>query len=315
MHTLLGASGAIGQAVAAALEARGLTYRTVSRRSNLGGSNHAKADLLRPEEALRAVEGSDYVYLCVGLPYRSRIWKEQWGTIMQNVIDACAAHAAKLIFLDNVYMYAAPLPLDFDEHSPQNPPSRKGAVRKQVADRLLRAIETGEVEGLIARSADFYGERAVNSYFYLSFLERMLGGENPQVLSSPNVPHTYANVQDNGRAMVELALCRACYGQVWHLPVGPPITTQQLLSIFNEQLGSQYQLSVMPKPLRSLLSLFVPVLREVSEMQYQFDQPYRMSFEKFRGQFPNFKVTPYKEGVADMIAWFREGKQSAALLA
>ncbi len=300
IHTVLGANGAIGKAVIKELEIRQLQIRKVSTKPTW-----VQADLLRKEDAEKAIDGSSYVYLCIGLPYNAKVWETQWPQIMQNVIDACEKAQAKLIFLDNIYMYASPLPVPFDESTPQNPISKKGKARKQTADLMIKALKNSKIKGLIGRSADFYGEGAVNSPFYISFLERMLQDKGPQTLVSADIEHTYANVLDNGRALVELALCDDCYGEVWHLPVGEPITTNGMLALFNKKLGSNFKVSVMPTLLKKILPLFIPILKETKEMEYQFEQKYVMSDHKFRERFPNFKVSPYQDGVNRMVEWFK----------
>ncbi len=305
MHTILGATGAVGQAVMQELQTRGLTYQGVSRSNGSGVANHVRADLLVGEESEAAIANSTYVYLCVGLPYDYQVWNEQWETIMQNVIAGCAKHRAKLIFLDNIYLYSSPLPVPFDERTAQHPSSKKGEVRKRTADMLLRAIEQNQVEALIGRSADFYGPGAVNSVFYLSFLDRMLKGKNPQLLTPGDVKHTYANVADVGRALVELALCPDCYQQVWHLPVGRPVTMEEVLRMVNAHMHSNFQIKVMPGVLKKVLPYFVPMLKEVSEMDYQFTREYRMSTKKFDARFPDFRVTPYDEGISQMVDYFQ----------
>jgi nucleoside-diphosphate-sugar epimerase len=300
IHTVLGANGAIGKAVIKELEIRQLQIRKVSTKPTW-----VQADLLRKEDAEKAIDGSSYVYLCIGLPYNAKVWETQWPQIIQNVIDACEKAQAKLIFLDNVYMYASPLPVPFDESTPQNPNSKKGKARKHTADLMLKALRDNKIKGLIGRSADFYGEGAVNSPFYISFLERMLRDKRPQTLVSTEIEHTYANVIDNGRALVELALNDDCYGEVWHLPVGKPITSNEMLVLFNKKLGSNFEISVMPTLLKKILALFIPILKETKEMEYQFEQKYVMSDNKFRKRFPNFKVTSYQDGVDSMVEWFK----------
>lgn len=306
LHTVLGAYGAIGQSVIHELQARQLPYRKVSKTPKGDRKYFVQADLLNEKEVDKAVMGSDYVYLCIGLPYQTKIWQTQWEIVMENVIEACAKHQAKLIFLDNIYLYKAPLPVPFDEQTTQQPVSEKGKARKNTADLMIDALETKRIEGLIGRAADFYGQAAVNSSFYISFLERMLKGKNPQSLASGHIQHTYANVGDLGRALVTLALCNSCYGQVWHLPVGAPITIQEVLDIFNKVLGKNYKLSVLPGFLRKILSIFIPPLKEAEEMLYQFESPYMMSFDKFKNQFPDFEVTPYEIGIPKMVAYFQK---------
>ena len=305
LHTILGANGAVGRAVIKELSKRNIPVRAVSRKSSIAGLENKNADLLDAQQTLEAIAGSAVVYLCIGLPYRTKVWKTQWETVMSNVIEACSVHQAKLVYLDNIYMYAPPLPVPFDENAPQGPISEKGKARQRTTAMLFKAIEDQKLDAVIGRSADFYGPGAVNSSTYISFLERMLQGKTPQTLSNPNVPHTYANVEDNGRALVELALNEDCYGQAWHLPVGPPITTNGLLDIFNKVLGTDFKVSVMPTFLRKILALFIPPLKEVGEMLYQFEQEYVMSYEKFKKRFPDFEVTTYQKGIEDMVAWFR----------
>jgi nucleoside-diphosphate-sugar epimerase len=306
IHTVLGASGAVGSAIISTLQQRGISsIRSVNRNSKTPNTDSRQADLSDIGEAQLAIAGSDYVYLCIGLPYLTKIWEVEWEKIMHNVITACATNQAKLIFLDNIYMYGAPLPTPFDENTPQQPTSNKGKARKRTADMMLKAMDEGIIKGVIGRSADFYGAGAVNSPFYISFLERMLKGKAPQFLTSPEIEHTYANVRDNGRALVELARCEDCYGQVWHLPVGPPITPNEMLALFNKKLGANYKINVVPTIARKLLSLFISPLKEVSEMLYQFENPYLMSFDKFSKQFPDFEITTYQTGIDEMIASFK----------
>lgn len=302
LHTVLGANGATGIGIIEALKVRRLPIRAVSRsQKEQDGMEAVQADLLNPQATRDAIKGSGYVYLAVGLPYSSKIWEKQWPLIMNNVIEACSLNGAKLIFLDNMYMYEHPLPSPFDENQSQATRTVKGQIRKDIASTMSSAISDGKLEGVIARAADFYGSHAQNSLFYISFLDRMLDGKNPQLLVNPDVLHTYANTTDNGRALVELALDSTTYGQVWHLPVGNPVTFHEILEICNRVLEGDFKLSVIASPIRKLLMLFMPQLRELEEMRYQFDQPYVMSWEKFRNHFPEFQVTSYEDGIREMI--------------
>lgn len=306
IHTVLGASGATGRAVILELQNRDLTIRAVNRSEKTSEPESVRADLLDREQTLNAVSGSSYVYLCVGLPYRSDVWENQWPLLIQNVIEACIEAKSRLVYFDNIYLYGpTPLSVPFNENHSQQPTTRKGIARKKTTDLLLNAIAENKLKAVIGRSADFYGPSAVNSPFYISFLENMLKNKKPQSIYRPDIKHTYANVSDNGRALVALALEPAAYGQVWHLPVGKSITIAEVADIFNEELGTNYQVSFLPPFVRKILSLFIPALKEVDEMLYQFNNAYEMSFDKFQKQFPEFKVTPYDEGIKEMVHSFR----------
>jgi nucleoside-diphosphate-sugar epimerase len=309
LHTVLGASGAIGRAVISELQSRNLPVRAVARRSTYPAVETVAADLLNSEEAHRVIAGSSHVYLCVGLPYRTAVWATQWPQLMRNMIDACAAANANLIFFDNVYLYGPPpLQVPFDEGHPQNPVTKKGQARKQTADLLMNEFQTGRIKGLIGRSADFYGPYAVNGPFYISFLERMLKGKSPQSIYPTAVHHTYAYTGDLAKALVMLALDSSAYGQVWHLPAGAPITLSEVTMLFNVVMNTGFTVSQLPDLLQKILSLFIPPLREVREMRYQFDHEYVISFEKFLKRFPDFRSTQYETGIREMIKSFEESE-------
>ena len=41
-------------------------------------------------------------------------------------------------------------------------------------------------------------------------------------------------------------------------------------------------------------------------MLYQFETDYMFSYDKFQKQFPKFEVTPYQDGVKNMVVSFQE---------
>ncbi|NJK82515.1 MAG: NAD-dependent epimerase/dehydratase family protein [Saprospiraceae bacterium] len=308
IHTVLGASGASGRAVIKELQTKNYTIRAVERNSKTKDVAGVAADLLKADDAINAIKGSAYVYLCVGLPYQAKIWQRDWPLLIQNVIKACEQTNAVLIFLDNVYMYERPLAVPFSENQPQNPTTIKGKARKQTADLLLNAIANKKIQGVIGRSADFYGEYTTNSMFYASFLENLLKGKSGQYLSKNNVLHTYAYVGDNAKALVALATDPTTYGQVWHLPVGKPISPNEINRLMNASLGVNYELKFVPTLMRKLLGLFIKPIAEVEEMLYQFETDYIMDCQKFMTHFPNFELTPYEVGISKMIQSFQNEK-------
>jgi hypothetical protein len=95
------------------------------------------------------------------------------------------------------------------------------------------------------------------------------------------------------------------YGQVWHLPVGKPITFDEVNEMLNVAVGTNFKLGYVTKLMRKILSLFIPPIAEVEEMLYQFENPYEMSFDKFKKYFPNFQITSYQEGLHKMVSSFK----------
>ncbi len=148
----------MGQAVIRALNKRNHKIRTVTQRSDIDAevTETVTADLLDSLSTDEAIKGSHYAYMCAGLPYSTRVWQKQWPVIMRNIIAACSKHDTRLIFLDNTYMYAAPLPTPFAEDVPQHPTTGKGKARKETPDLMVDAMSDGRIKGLIGRSTGFY---------------------------------------------------------------------------------------------------------------------------------------------------------------
>jgi len=307
LHVVLGATGTMGLAVVAELKKRKLPVRAVGRSVFPDAEvEFCQADVLDREALSRAATGASHVHLCVGLPYSSTLWSRDWPRIMENTIHVCRENGAKMVFLDNIYMYGpGPLANPITEEHQQSPVTRKGRARKRTTDLVVSAMESGQINAVIGRSADFYGPGSRNSPLYISFLQNMLRGKGPQWMGRPGCVHTYSYTGDNARALVDLALEDSCQGQIWHLPVGEPITIENLAQILNRKLGTSWGVSFMPRPLLKVLSLFVPILGEVREMLYQFDHDYLLSHKRFLEKFPGFRVTSYEKGLENMIESFR----------
>jgi len=50
--------------------------------------------------------------------------------------------------------------------------------------------------------------------------------------------------------------------------------------------------------------LFVPIVREMKEMAYEFDEPYVVDDTSFRGAF-SAQTTPLDEAVMATVTWYR----------
>jgi nucleoside-diphosphate-sugar epimerase len=307
-HVVLGGAGAIGQAVIDVLLGQGRKVVAVERTKTAKRVETMKADLLNQQACLKAISGATHVYVCIGVPYFNALWKTQWPIIIDHVIEACHQHNAKLIFLDNVYMYGpTPLPVPMNETTSQLPTTPKGLVRKEIANRILKADSENKIKAVIGRSADFYGPRAVNSSLYIQFIENVLKHKNPSFLGKKGVIHTYAYTDDVAQALVMLALEDSCYGKAWHLPVGRPVTIDEIIGMINQVTHRKYEVAYVPNWLLGILQLFNPIIREAAQMLYMFNYPYVMDDRMFKTKFPNFKVTDYLEGLEKTINSF-EGK-------
>jgi nucleoside-diphosphate-sugar epimerase len=312
LHTLLGAGGSVGTPLASELLARGARIRLVSRRGvPLPGAETLRADLTRRDETIEAVRGSSVVYLLAGLPYRARVWEEQWPAVMSNTIEACKRAGAALIFLDNVYMYGRVVG-PMTEETPYNPCSRKGEVRAQIARSLEDEMKRGALRAAIARAADFYGPHAErNALPHILALDNLMAGKPARWLVDVSLPHSFGFTLDSALGMALLGERPEALGQVWHLPTAaPPIDGRTFVELAGKEIGVPARISVLKPWMVRLAGLFNSDVAETVEMLYQSEIEYRFDSTKITRVF-GITPTPYPEGIRKTVAWLKTPRGGA----
>lgn len=304
MQTILGAGGAIGNALAKELRNYTTNIRLVSRhpKSINERDELVHADLTDAAATAAAVRGSEVVYLLAGLPYKLQVWQQQWPVIMQNVIEACKQYNTKLVFFDNIYMYDAGALSNMTEAAPINPPSKKGAVRAALVQKLTNEINAGNINALIARSADFYGPNVGTSMLNETVYKNFKKGKKAQWMADAAKIHSFTYVPDAAKATALLGNTPDAFNQVWHLPTPlEKLTGRDFITLFATHLHVVPRFTLLSKRVIKMLGLFIPILKEMHEMLYQYDRDYFFNSDKFRNRFPDFKITSYDDGVKQTV--------------
>lgn len=303
MQTILGANGIIGTELAKALSAYTNQIRLVSRnpkKVNVADET-ISADLLNAQQTADAVKGSEIVYLTAGLPYNTKTWQQQWPVVMKNVIDACKTHKAKLVFFDNLYMYGRVIG-PMTEQTPFKQESKKGMVRGEIATMLLNEIKAGNITALIARAPEFYGPRNTQSGVNAMIFDNIRKGKKLQWMVNDKVRRTYIYTPDAAKATAVLGNTSSAFNQTWHLPCSDEyINGEQFIKLTETAYGKPLKYAVLSKWMLRLVGLFIPVVKEMIELLYQYDQDYIFDSNKFKKAFPDFTVTPYKKGIEEIV--------------
>lgn len=298
IHTILGAGGAISNQLLPVLLSNNEQVRLVSRHAAIVPNvESVSADITDYQQTLNAVKGSSVVYLLVGLPYDVTIWRDQWPTIMTNVIKACKELGASLLFFDNIYMYGK-VEGKMTESTPFHPCSKKGEIRAAIATLLLNEIKTGSITALIARSADFYGpagdKTSVPNMLVFANLKK---GKKPQWLVNAEVPHSFTYIPDAAKALYLLSNDKSAFGQTWHLPTSAnPLTGNQFIAQAASLMKRSPSFSTLPKWMLVVGGIFDKTIKESYEMLYQSEFPYLFDSSKFEEHF-NFHPTTYAKGI------------------
>ena len=308
-HVIFG-TGAIGLATFDALRRRGETARLVNRSGSArvpGDVEVIGGDARDPAFTTEVARGADVVYQTLNPPYAE--WTAQFPPLQAGVLAAAEATGARLVSMENVYMYGRPGGRVLTEDCAYEAHTRKGQLRGRMARELLAAHEAGRVEVAIGRASDYFGPHGgVQSNLGDRVFPAALEGKTATVLGDPEQPHTYTYVPDIGEGLAILGEHPDAPGQVWHLPNDPDTrTTRQLVDIAYRLAGQpRSRLRRLPPVLLRAMGLVNPTMRELVEMQYQFEEPFAVDSSKITNKL-GVEATPVEEALAETLRSYRHG--------
>jgi nucleoside-diphosphate-sugar epimerase len=301
MQTILGSTGIIGRELAKELIKYTNSIRLVSRNPKKVNEKDelVKADLKDKQQVINAVKGSEIVYLTAGLQYDIKVWQHDWPLIMKNVIEACKAANNKFVFFDNVYSYGK-VNGWMTEDTPYDPVSKKGEVRKQIAEMIMNEVKTGNLKAQIVRAADFYGTGTM-AFVTMMVFDRYAKGKSAQWLISDKFRHSFTYASDAAKGTALLGNTDSAYNQVWHLPTDKNVLTgKEFIELAAKEFGVKPKYMNVPKWMLRIIGLFTPEISESVEMTYQNDSDYLFSSEKFEKTF-GIKPVSYSDGIKETV--------------
>jgi nucleoside-diphosphate-sugar epimerase len=288
--------GAVGRATVAALLARGDAVCVAQRRRPAdlpAGATFRTCDVFDAVSVRRAVEGASQVVLAVGFTYDRRVWRKAWPKTMTNVIAACAATGARIVFVDNLYMLG-PQRTPRREDMALSKASAKSAILSRVTRIWMKA--TGRVRIAALRCTDFYGPGVPVSHLGTTGFGAIAQGKPALMLAPPDIPHDFAYVPDIARAVLTLLDAPDdAFGQVWNMPCAPTKTPREILRLGADALQMKLKIRAIPLWLLPVLGLGSTFLREVWDVRFTWNRPYVVDGAKFTRRF-GFVVTPYEIG-------------------
>jgi len=304
LHVVFG-SGPAGRAVATELEHQGLPTRIVNRsgRPVLAAVETIGGDVTDPQFAHTAARGAHTVYFCLNAPHYHR-WPQEFPPLQAAVVDAARAAGARLVVLENLYMYGPTGGAPMTESTPVNPTSKKSAIRAQMSDELIDAHRHGRVEVAIGRAADFIGPGVTASAMGEHVFGPALAGKKAQTIGRPDTHHTYSYVPDIGRNLVLLASRDDAFGRVWHLPNPPTRTTRETITDIYAALHQPARMTVLSKPMLRAIGLVNRDVRELLSTYYQFDAPFIADHTAFTSAFGGH-ITDWNEIIHTTIESYR----------
>ena len=305
-HVVLG-TGAIGRAVMEELIKRGESVRMVNCSGKMDeipiGVEIVASDLYEQAKVIEVTRGAKVVYQA-GQPNYNE-WPEKFPLLQKSIIDGLTGSEAKLVLVENLYMYGETNGKPLTEDAPYNAHTRKGQVRAEISTAAFDAYKDGRLRVTSARGGNFFGPWGIDSTMGTRAFYPLLQGKPAQLIGHTDLPHSHTYTKDFGKALVILGERSEADGQAWHVPNDQPMITQgELVRMFAEEAGVEPKMSGMGKLMMRIGGLFIPEAKETVEMMYEFDEPFIVDSSKFEKTF-GMKATSMREAIRETVAWYR----------
>ena len=316
---VLGATGGFGGETARQLLAAGWRVRAMSRSAHglasetgagessadVAGIEWVRGDAMNRDDLLSATAGCAVVVHAVNPPGYRR-WHELVLPMLDNTIAAAKAEGATVVLPGNVYNFgpdAFPLA---SESSPQNPRTRKGAIRVKMERRLHEATRDGH-RVLIVRAGDFFGPRATNNWFAQVMVKP---GKTPNSIVDPGTHgagHQWAYLPDAARVVVELLERRdrldpfASFHLGGHWDADGSAMVEAIRRVVARRTGTEPRVRRFPWRLLALASPFVAFCAELNEMRYLWRDELRLDNSRLLATLGREPHMPLDEAVETML--------------
>ncbi len=302
-HIVIG-SGALGRGIAAALSARGLTVRVLSRSGGpaIAGAETRRVDASNAAALREALTDAAVVYQCARPPYTR--WSADFPALHETIVTETARAGADLVIADNLYAHGDPAGVIVTEESPEAPSTTKGALRQSLAEASLAAHHEGRLRVAVVRAADFFGPGHDESSEHV--FAAASRGRAMRFLGRMNQPRSTSFVPDVAAAMVAVGTSDDGWGRVWIAPVQPAMTQAE----FAQKVWSAAGQSGSPKVRvvgRRTITVLSPVWRlgrELREMLYLFERPFVADSRQFEHAF-GVHPTPIDAAIEQTVAHYR----------
>ncbi|SDJ83781.1 Nucleoside-diphosphate-sugar epimerase [Sediminibacillus albus] len=306
---VLGASGAIGRAITFELANRGVAVTAFARhRDKLERlfKDHPQiavhsGDVFSKDELVLAASGNDVIFHAINLPYPE--WGEKQPILLANILEAARIQQAKLAMVDNIYAYAKSERVPVPETYAKQPPTKKGTIRLELENMAKQS----EVPVLIAHFPDFYGPGVESSVLNYTF-QSIVRNKGAMFVGNQKIHREFIYTPDGAKAIVNLAMQEAAYGQNWNIPGAGTITGREIIQIAKAYTGYSKKVRTVTKPMIRMLGLFDSMMREYVEMFYLNEIPLILSGDKYEKHIGPVPRTSYREGVEQTLSFMQRAQ-------
>jgi nucleoside-diphosphate-sugar epimerase len=253
---------------------------------------------------LDVAEGMDVLFHGINFPYQH--WYKLMKPVTKLVIETARQNGSTILFPGNIYAYGNVIEPIKEETVP-NPTTKKGMLRLELEEVLEQATEDGKCRVINLRLPDFWGPNVTNG-----LIKPLFGNaaqRKPMVwMVRADMPHQFVYTPDAARLFYKLSR-ETDLPSYYILNYGGEVysSVAELAREISHEAESPPKLKLYSKATLKMLGLFVPVVRELNENIYQFENCIQLDDSKIRAIYPELRETCFQVALRETINWYRHG--------
>ncbi len=302
---IVGATGPTGLHLAAELRRNAVAVRVVARSMDKLARlfpdvsiEKQPADVLDADATLRALDGCDLVYDCIGLPGDQM---HLHPVTARNITGALRRSKARCVQVSSYWAYFPQARTEMDENHPRSGGPLWARYRREAEDILH------EAGAAILHLPDFYGPQV-----HVSTLQNALAeaahGKTANWVGKADVQREYIFVRDAMRIAAAIGSRADAFGAHWCLPGGGPLSGQQVAEIAGRHLGRPVKLRPTGLTTLRIVGLFNKDLRGFLQVAPNYMKPVHYNARKLQGLLGSPQMTSYNVGIGQTLSWSMAAK-------
>jgi nucleoside-diphosphate-sugar epimerase len=256
------------------------------------------ADILDADATLRAVDGCDLVYDCIGLPGDQM---HLHPVTARNISSALGHTKARCVQVSSYWAYYPQVRGEMDESHPRSGGPPWVRYRREAEDILCKA------GAVILHLPDFYGPQ-VHVSTLQNALNEAASGKTVNWLGKADVQREYIYVPDAMRIAAAIGARAEAFGTHWCLPGSGPLSGRQVADIAGRHLGRPVKLRSVGLTTLRIVGLFNKDLRGLLQIAPEYMKPVRYNAHKLQGLLGPPQMTSYDAGIGQTLAWIASGR-------
>ena len=294
-HLVIGA-GPVGRHTAQLLAVRGSEVVVATRSgtdTGIAGVTHLALDASDVDALSAAAQGMSVLYNCAN-PGDYTSWQQVWPPLASALLVAAERSGAVYAITGNLYPYG-PVEGPIREELPDAATDHKGVLRARMWADALALHDAGRIRTVEVRGSDYMGLGVGANGHVTRQVPGLLAEKRAWVLGRKDQPHTFTDVLDTARLLIAAADDPTSHGRTWHVPSNAPRTQQQALTDVMAAIGRPApKVSAVPDLVFGASARFIPMMRELRELSYQWTRPYVLDDSAAREHF-TMEPTPWDE--------------------